>query len=220
MSMALDSEAARRVYEAGVVAVLVVDREEDAVPLAEALMRGGIRAMELTLRTPAALGGLRAIRRAVPEMIAGVGTVLTPEQVDQVLDAGAAFGVAPGLNPRVVARAREIGLPFAPGIATPTDIELAVEMGCRLLKYFPAQSLGGLKRLKDMDAPYHHLDLRYIPLGGIHAENMADYLASPLIHAVGGSWLAPRDVILEGGWDRIAAAAREAADRVREIRSR
>jgi 2-dehydro-3-deoxyphosphogluconate aldolase/(4S)-4-hydroxy-2-oxoglutarate aldolase len=220
MSMALDSEVARQLHEAGVVAVLIVDRVEDAVPLAEALLRGGIRAMELTLRTPVALDALRAIRREVPAMLAGVGTILTPEQVDAVVEAGGAFGVAPGFNPRVVGRAGEVGLPFAPGIATPTDIELAVEAGCRLLKYFPAQSLGGLKHLKGMAAPYQHLNIRYFPLGGINSGNLADYLASPLVHAVGGSWLAPRDVIIEGGWDRIAATAREATDQVLEIRAR
>lgn len=220
MSLALDSELARCLWDAGVVAVLVVDREEDAVPLAEALLAGGVQAMELTLRTPAALSALRAIRRDVPDMVAGVGTILSPEQVDQVVEAGGSFGVSPGYNPRVVAHAQAVGLPFAPGIATPSDIELAIESGCRLLKYFPARSLGGLARLNDMAAPYRHLGIRYVPLGGVTIDNLAEYLGSPLIHAVGGSWLAPREAVAGQDWNRVSAVAREAADRVREVRAR
>ncbi len=219
MSIPLESEVANRMEQAGVVAVLVIDRKEDAVPLAQALMAGGVTGMELTLRTPAALDSLRAIRDEVPEMLAGIGTILTTEQVDQVVDAGAAFGVAPGTNPRIIKHAQDRGLPFGPGIATPSDIEQALELGCRLLKYFPAETLGGLKHLGNMSAPYNHLGLRYIPLGGIKTSNMATYLQSPLIHAIGGSWLAPRDVIAARDWDTITRTAREATTLLAEARS-
>ena len=132
----------------GVIAVLMIDRADDAVPLARALLAGGVDCIELTLRTDAALESLRRIRAEVPEMTVGVGTILTPQQAHDARDAGASFGVAPGMNPRVVAEAKRIGLPFAPGICTPTDIELAVEAGCRVLKFFPSEPSGGLAYLR------------------------------------------------------------------------
>ena len=197
-----------RIKKSGIVAVLIIDREEDGVPLAKALLAGGIDVMELTLRTDAALGALRRIRAEVPEMLAGVGTVLTPAQVDEVKLAGAEFAVSPGINPRVIKAAAEAGLPFGPGIVTPSDIEQALECGCKILKFFPAESSGGLAYLKSMAAPYLHLGVSFIPLGGVNEKNMATYLADPLIDAVGGSWLAPRDAIREGRWDEITALAK------------
>jgi 2-dehydro-3-deoxyphosphogluconate aldolase/(4S)-4-hydroxy-2-oxoglutarate aldolase len=201
-----------RIKKSGIVAVLIIDREEDGVPLAKALLAGGIDVMELTLRTDAALGALRRIRAEVPEMLAGVGTVLTPAQADDAKYAGAEFAVSPGMNPRVVKAADDAGLPFAPGILTPSDIEQALECGCRMLKFFPAESSGGLAYLKAMAAPYLHLGVSFIPLGGVNEKNMASYLADPLIDAVGGSWLAPRDAIREGRWDEITALAKAARD--------
>jgi 2-dehydro-3-deoxyphosphogluconate aldolase/(4S)-4-hydroxy-2-oxoglutarate aldolase len=217
MNSQLPESVVNRLSACGVVAVLVVDDANDAVPLARALLDGGIDAMELTLRTPAALEALAAIKAHVPEMLAGIGTILRPDQVRQVCDAGAAFGVAPGLNPRVVEAARKISLPFAPGIATPSDLERALEMGCRDVKFFPAEPLGGLKYLKSLAAPYAHLGVRFVPLGGLTLENMGSYLADPLVLAVGGSWLAPRDLIQAGDWGAIrdrAAAARNAAQEI------
>ncbi len=211
-------ELGGRIEDCGAIAVLTVPRAEDAVPLARALLEGGVGAMELTLRTTAAVEALRAIVREVPEMLAGVGTVLTPEQVAEVQRAGAAFGVAPGLNARVLEAAREVGLPFAPGVATPSEVEAAVEQGCRVLKFFPAEPIGGLPYLSSMAAPYAHLGLRFMPLGGINAQNMADYLRSPLILAVGGSWIARREEIAAGAWDEITATAAEAVARIEEVR--
>ncbi|MGI8604807.1 MAG: bifunctional 4-hydroxy-2-oxoglutarate aldolase/2-dehydro-3-deoxy-phosphogluconate aldolase [Verrucomicrobiales bacterium] len=191
----------------GVVAVLVIDKAEDAAPLAEALLDGGVGAMEITLRTPAALAALAKIRRRFPEMLAGIGTILFPEQVQEVVEAGAAFGVAPGLSRRVVEEALSRGLPFAPGICTPSDIEKALEYDRKLLKFFPAEPSGGLKYLQNIAAPYNHLGLRYMPLGGVSQANMGNYLNDPLVGAIGGSWLAPRDVIGEHNWDAIRKAA-------------
>jgi 2-dehydro-3-deoxyphosphogluconate aldolase/(4S)-4-hydroxy-2-oxoglutarate aldolase len=193
-----------------VVAVLTVDRVEDAVPVARALVEGGVTAMELTLRTPAALGALRAIRQGVPEMTAGIGTILTEEQARQVKEAGAAFGVAPGCSPRVIRAAQEAGLDFAPGIATATEIEVALDHGCRLLKFFPAEPLGGLAYLRSVSAPYLHLGLRYIPLGGLDSRNAGAWLADPVVAAVGGSWLATRELIKNGQWAEITRNAVEA----------
>jgi len=207
-------------YKTGVIAVLMIDDVCNAVPVAQALMAGGVDCIELTLRTPTAMEALRRIRAEVPEMCAGVGTILTPQQVNDARANGAAFGVAPGMNPRVVAEARKIGLPFAPGVCTPTDIEQAIEQGCRLLKFFPAEPMGGMTYLKSVAAPYAHLNLRYIPLGGIDANNAERYLNEPIIQALGGSWIALRDMIQKQEWAVITQRARQIADLVKKIRAK
>lgn len=205
-----DQSLADEISAAGVIAVLVVDEAKDAVPLARALLDGGIRIMELTLRTPAAIDSLRAIRREVPAMVAGIGTILTVDQMHAAREGGAAFGVSPGCNPRLLAAAREAGFSFGPGVATPTDVEIALEHGCRLLKFFPAEQLGGLSYLRAMSAPYAHLGVRYIPLGGLTETNTGNYLQDPLIAAIGGSWIAPRDLIKANNWAAITSQARGA----------
>lgn len=220
MTPAFDPYLAQRVETCGIIAVLVVDHVEDAVPLARALLAGGVDVMELTLRTPAAIDALKAIKAEVPEMVAGVGTILTTDQVKQVVGAGAAFGVAPGVNPRILTAAREAGLAFAPGILTPSDIEISLEHGCKILKLFPAEPSGGLAYLKAMAAPYQHLGLKFIPLGGLNAKNMASYLADPSIAALGGSWLAPRDLIKAGEWAKITALAAEAVQIIKSTRQK
>jgi len=214
-----DDSIAGKIEECGVVAVLTVERVEDAVPLARALLAGGVEAMELTLRTPAAVDALRAVVAEVPEMLAGVGTVLTAAQVAQVHEAGAAFAVAPGTNPTVLQTAKELGLPFAPGVATPSEIEQALELGCRVLKFFPAEPIGGLPYLRSMATPYAHLGIRFMPLGGVNAKNMADYMKSPLVLGVGGSWIATKDNIAARDWDAITATAREATETAKAARA-
>lgn len=194
----------------GIVAVLVIDDVNDAVPLARALLEGGIGAMELAFRTPTALDALRAIRCGAPGMVAGVGTILTCDQLSAAHDAGAAFGVAPGCNPRLLAAARQQRFSFAPGIATATDIETALEHGCCLLKIFPVEQLGGLACLRAMAAPYAHLCIRYLPLGGLTEANAQSYLQDPLVAAIGGSWIAPREAIRANEWEAITARARTA----------
>jgi 2-dehydro-3-deoxyphosphogluconate aldolase/(4S)-4-hydroxy-2-oxoglutarate aldolase len=212
MSKPLFNESlAADISASGVIAVLVIDDAGDAVPLARALLDGGIRVMELTLRTPAALDALRAIRAEVPDMVAGIGTILNVDQLHASREAGAAFGVSPGCNPRLLDAARAAGFSFGPGIATPTDVEIAVEHGCRLLKFFPAEQLGGLSYLRAMSAPYAHLSVRYIPLGGLTEVNAGAYLHEPLIAAIGGSWIAPRDLIKGQDWATITAKARSAS---------
>jgi len=220
MNSAFHPELASSIEKTGIVAVLVVDDAKDAVPLARALLAGGVNAIELTLRTPAALDALREITAAVPEVIAGVGTILTAGQVQQAVEAGASFGVAPGLNPQVLSAAREAGLSFAPGILTPSDIEAALEHDCKLLKFFPAEPSGGLAYLKAMSAPYAHLGLRFIPLGGLNAKNMAAYLADTSVAALGGSWLAPRDLIKAGHWEKITALSAEAVQIIQATRQK
>ncbi len=220
MATAFDPELSVRIESFGVIAVLVVDRADDAVPLAEALLAGGVGVMELTMRTPAALEALKKIRTALPEMIAGVGTILTSDQLKAARDAGAAFGVAPGTNARVLAAAAAEGLSFAPGIATPSDIEAALEFDCRLLKFFPCEASGGLSYLKNISAPYAHLGLKYVPLGGLNEKNMATYLGEPIVGALGGSWLAPRDLIQAGDWPAITGRSAAATEIIQSIRNK
>lgn len=208
--MKVTDPVATRLTAKGVVAVLMIDRVDDAVPVAEALLRGGVDAMELTLRTEAALPALELITGSVPEMFAGIGTILKPDQVIQARDSGAAFGVSPGTNVEVIEAAHAAGLPFAPGIMTPSDIERALPFGCEILKFFPAGSSGGIKHLKNIAAPYVHLGLKYVPLGGINEKNMTDYLKEDIIAAVGGSWIAHRDLIASGQWDQITSNASSA----------
>ncbi|MEZ6132190.1 MAG: bifunctional 4-hydroxy-2-oxoglutarate aldolase/2-dehydro-3-deoxy-phosphogluconate aldolase [Planctomycetaceae bacterium] len=210
MQSQFPAEMLQRLEHCGVVAVLIIDNAEHAVPLARALLAGGIDAMELTLRTDAAIESLKQIRRDVPEMLAGIGTVLNTQQVDEVAAAGAHFAVSPGLNKRVVQHAQQAGLPFAPGVMTPSDIEAALELGCRELKFFPAVPSGGLKLLDSLRAPYAHLGVRFVPLGGINAANMSDWLGNPGVFAVGGSWLTPREAIQSQDWTTITKLAAEA----------
>jgi 2-dehydro-3-deoxyphosphogluconate aldolase / (4S)-4-hydroxy-2-oxoglutarate aldolase len=211
-----------RVERCGVIAVLVIDEVDHAVPVARSLCDGGIDVMELTLRTPAAIDALAAIRAEVPEMLAGIGTILRTDQVQAVYEGGAAFGVSPGINRRVVEAAQCLGLPFAPGVATPSELEVALELGCREVKFFPAEPLGGLDYLRAMAAPYAHLGVRFFPLGGLKVENMGSYLIDPLTLGVGGSWLAPRELIRSGDWLAIrdlAAAARLQVDKIRAFQN-
>jgi 2-dehydro-3-deoxyphosphogluconate aldolase / (4S)-4-hydroxy-2-oxoglutarate aldolase len=199
-----------KIRKSRVIAVLTVEDASVAVPLARALLAGGIDVMELTLRTPTAMDALRAIIAEVPQMLAGAGTVLTPKQVAEVRAAGAAFAVSPGVNPRVLEAAQKEGLFFAPGVATPSDIEAALEFDCRILKFFPAESCGGLAYLKNMAAPYLHRGVQFIPLGGLSTANVRTYLADPLIIAVGGSWIASREKIAAKDWAGITKIAQEA----------
>lgn len=200
----------KQLRSAGVVAVLVIDRLADAVPLANTLIDNGINAIELTLRTEAATAAIAQVRQHVPEMIVGAGTVTNAAMVRQVVDAGAAFGVAPGMNATVVRAATEEGLPFGPGVCTPSDIEAAVELGCRLLKFFPAEAIGGVDYLRAIQGPYAHLGLRFIPLGGINAANAGAYLNEASVHCIGGSWIAPRELIVKQQWEVIGERASQA----------
>jgi 2-dehydro-3-deoxyphosphogluconate aldolase / (4S)-4-hydroxy-2-oxoglutarate aldolase len=218
MSPLFDPELGGRISDCGIVAVLVLDRAEAAVQVARSLLAGGVSAIELTFRTPAALQALNQICAEVPEMIAGAGTILTPDQVREAKEAGAHFGVAPGMNPRVLAEARIAGFSFAPGVTTPSDIEAALEHECRLLKFFPAEPSGGLSYLNSIAAPYLHRGIKFIPLGGLSPANMASYLQDSKIAALGGSWLAPRDLIAAGSWREITERAATAVATIRSIR--
>ena len=200
-------ELLQRLEKSGMVAGFSVEKAEHAVPLAKALLAGGIDAIELTLRTPAAMDALKSICADVPEMLIGVGTILTPETAREVSDAGADFGVSPGMNPRVVRAALDVGLPFAPGICTPSDLEAAIELGCRFVKFFPAEASGGIPFLRSMSAPYKHLGIQYFPLGGLNANNIVEYLKEPNVPTVGGSWIVQQELVDNEDWAGITARA-------------
>ena len=199
-----------RVRRSGIISVLELEKTEDAVPVVDALMKGGVTAIELTLRTPAAIAAMAEIAAARPAMTIGAGTVIFPDQVAKVSAAGAHFGVAPGFNPAVVDEAARLGLPFAPGIATPSELEWALSKGCTVLKFFPAEPSGGAAYLRSMNAPYAYLGLSFIPLGGVNEANLPSYAAMKQVGAIGGSWIAPRDLIRDRAWDEIAQRAAKA----------
>ena len=215
---ALTSELIKKIDDAGIIAVLIIDDVKHAVPVARALLAGGVDVIELTLRTPAAMESAKAIKKEVPEMSLGFGTVLTVDQVKAVIDVGADFAVSPGCNPKIIREAQKQGLSFAPGIMTPTDIEMALEEGCRILKYFPAETSGGMKHLESISAPYNYLGLKFIPLGGCNINNAPSYLQSDLITAIGGTWVAKRPLIQSEDWSAITNNAKEIRTLITQIR--
>ena len=203
----------------GVVPVIAVDTPEDGLKLCEALLKGGLPVAEITFRTAAAAETIKAASTHFPELILGAGTVLTTDQLKQAVDAGAKFAVAPGCNPRIIEAAQQAGLFFAPGICTPSDIERALELGCKLLKFFPAEASGGVKMLKALIGPYGHTGIQFCPTGGVTTQNLADYLALPQVAFAGGTWIAAKDAIKAKDWAKIEQAARDAVAIVKSIRA-
>ena len=201
-----------RIVRRRIVPVVVVDEVESAAPLAEALLAGGLDVMEITFRTPAAAAAIQRIAAGYPEILLGAGTLLDPGQVLRARDAGAVFGLAPGLNPRVVASAADCGMQFMPGVMSPSEVEQALDLGCKLLKFFPAAAAGGVAMLKALAGPYAHTGLRFIPTGGITPGNLCDYLRLPLVAAVGGSWMVDPALIAARRWDEITRLTRQALD--------
>ena len=202
--------AARRLLSAA-----IIDDVEHAVPLARALLAGGLDVMEVTFRNAHAAECVRRIRAEVPAMTVGAGTLLSGAQVEEARAAGAQFGVSPGFNPRVVRWAVEKAFPFIPGVITPGEMEQALEAGCPWVKFFPAAAAGGVEFLKAVAGPYAHTPLRLIPLGGVSEANMADYLALPIVAAVGGSWLTDRKLAAGGRWGDITDITRRSLERAR-----
>ena len=214
----MSHEVLEAVARAGVVPVVAIDDAEAALPLADALLEVGLPIVEVTFRTAAAADAIARIVSARPELLVGAGTVLTEENLAAAKDCGARFGVAPGLNPTIVHRASQLGLPFVPGVATPSEIEQGLALGCNTLKFFPAEALGGLAMIKALAAPYLHTGVRFMPTGGVTTENLGAYLQLKAVAAVGGTWIAKQDDIAAGRWSDIARRCREAAAAVRSIR--
>lgn len=192
-----------------VIPVIVLQREQDAVPLAEALLAGGVKVLEVTLRTPAALACIEAIARAVPEAIVGAGTLRSVADAEAALDAGARFGVSPGYRSDLGHACRNLGLPLLPGVASASEVMAANDGGYDFLKFFPASAAGGVPMLKALAGPFP--DIVFCPTGGITPENAAQYLSAPNVKVCGGSWLTPADAVAAGDWARITRLAREAA---------
>ena len=192
-----------RILKKRVVPVVTIEKAEDAVPLAEALRAGGLDIIEIPLRTAAAEQCIRNIKKAFPDMLVGAGTLLEAEQVKRARAAGAEFGVAPGLNETVVKASLDLGMPFVPGVATASEVERGLALGCKLQKLFPADVLGGVKLLKAFTGPFAHTGVRFIPLGGVNAQTAPDYLALPIVAAIGGSWLADKKLVADKNWAEI-----------------
>ena len=192
----------------GIIPVVKIDRAEDAVPLAKALCDGGLPVAEVTFRTAAAAEAIAAMCKAYPEMLVGAGTVLTTAQVDAAIAAGARFIVSPGLNPKVVSYCIEKNIPVTPGVTSPSEIEQALELGLEVVKFFPAEASGGLAKIKAMAAPYG--GIRFMPTGGINADNLNSYLAYDRVLACGGSWMVSADLINAGDFAKITELTREA----------
>jgi 2-dehydro-3-deoxyphosphogluconate aldolase/(4S)-4-hydroxy-2-oxoglutarate aldolase len=204
-------------FDAGVVPVVTVSRPEQAVPIAEALLAGGLTCVEITFRSDGAPAAIESIRAHMPALLVGAGTVLTTAQADAAIAAGASFIVAPGLNPAVVDHVLGRGIPMLPGVCTPSEIEQALARGLGLVKFFPAGAMGGVGFLRALAGPYP--TVRYVPTGGITPANVAEYLAVPFVAAVGGTWLATPDVVAAGEWETIRGLAADAAAMVRRARS-
>jgi 2-dehydro-3-deoxyphosphogluconate aldolase/(4S)-4-hydroxy-2-oxoglutarate aldolase len=192
-----------------VIPVIVIEELAQAVPLAKALVAGGVRVLEVTLRTPVALAAIRAMAHEVPEAMVGVGTLTRPEEFAEARAAGACFGVSPGLTPTLIQAARDTGLPLLPGVMTPSDIIAARLAGFHELKLFPAEQAGGIGMLKALAGPFP--DVTFCPTGGITAETAPEFLALPNVACVGGSWLTPKAALAAGHWQAITALAGRAS---------
>ena len=195
------NEVLEKIQKIGIVPVVVLDDAKDAAPLAKALCEGGLPCAEVTFRTAAAEESIRIMAKEFPEMLVGAGTVLTTEQVDRAVNAGAKFIVSPGLNPTVVKYCVDKGIPVTPGTSNPSDVEMAISLGLDVVKFFPAEQAGGINMIKAMAAPY--TQMKFMPTGGINAKNINSYLAFDKILACGGSWMVPGDAVKARDWDRI-----------------
>lgn len=206
-----------RFYDYAVVPVVVLNNADDAVPLADALIKGGLPCAEVTFRTDAAEESIRRICESFPDMLVGAGTVLTTEQVERAHKAGAKFIVSPGFDPEIIDCCISIGLPVLPGCITPSEIAQAVKRGLKVVKFFPAEQSGGVAMIKAMAAPYSMV--KFMPTGGISTKNLADYLSCDKILCCGGSWMVKEDLIKSGSFDKITDMTKEATALARSIRS-
>ncbi len=199
------------IHRFGVVPVVTVERVEQALPLADALIEGGLPIVEITFRTPAAAAVIDCLVRERPQLVVGAGTVLSIENLRAAENSGARFAVAPGLNPEVVVEAQKIGLPMIPGVATASEIERGLSLGCRVLKLFPSAILGGPGLVGVLAGPFGHTGVKFMPSGGVSPENLSAYLAQSIVAAVGGTWIASKEAMAAGDWSTIRARARKAS---------
>ncbi len=199
-----------RIEKARIIPIVSMENAGDAVPLCKALKAGGLEVVEITFRTRAAAEAIRSVRKEFPEFLCGSGTITTFKELEDCVSSGAQFAVAPGLNPGIVKKAGELGFPFFPGVCTPTEVDMALDLGCTILKFFPAENMGGVKMLSAIYAPFKHRGVRFIPTGGINAKNLRDYFSLPCVLAIGGSWLVEKSLIQDKAWNRITELTTEA----------
>ncbi len=208
-----------KIAKAGVVPVIAIDSVDHAIPLADALLEGGLPLAEITFRTAAAAEVIGVLAARRPELLVGAGTILTDENLRAAIDCGAKFGVAPGLNPDIVSQANAADWPFVPGVATPSDIERGLSMGCQVLKFFPAEALGGESMIKALSGPYQHTGVRFVPTGGVNANNLEAYLSVDVVLAVGGTWIAKKEDFAGGAWDAITQRCKAVTKIVAQVRA-
>ena len=215
----MDAQAlSQYIARMGVVPVIAIEDAGAAVALADALLGGGLPIAEVTFRTKAAARVIEAMARERPKLMVGAGTVLNREDLKAAKDAGAQFAFAPGINPDIVRASQDMGLPFVPGVATPSEVEQALALGCKVVKFFPAESLGGLEMLSAIAAPYMHTGIRFVPTGGVKPSNLEAWLKAKMVVGVGGTWLAKNEDMAAGKWDEIQERCRAAVETVRAIR--
>jgi 2-dehydro-3-deoxyphosphogluconate aldolase / (4S)-4-hydroxy-2-oxoglutarate aldolase len=202
----------------GVVPVIAIESADAAVPLADALLDGGLPLVEITFRTAAAGEAIERICRQRPELLVGAGTVVTSENLTAAKGFGAKFCVAPGFNPQIVGRAHAAGMPFVPGVCTPSEIEQALAAGCSTLKFFPAEASGGINMINALVAPYGHLGVRFVPTGGVSMSNLEAYLTTKAVAAVGGTWIAKKEDLADGKWTEISDRCKRAVEIVSKVR--
>jgi 2-dehydro-3-deoxyphosphogluconate aldolase/(4S)-4-hydroxy-2-oxoglutarate aldolase len=207
----MPSDLHQKIGRMGVVSILVVEREEDALKVGEALLSAGMACMEVTFRTAAAAQAIKLLAQRLPEVVVGAGTVLKVDNLLAARDAGAQFVVTPGLNPLIVKKALEIGMPIFPGVMTPSDVERGLSYGLEALKFFPAEQAGGVGMLKALAGPYAHTGVKFIPTGGVNENNLESYLSLPIVLAVGGTWIAKNDLIKKQDWEAIRTLGVETA---------
>jgi 2-dehydro-3-deoxyphosphogluconate aldolase/(4S)-4-hydroxy-2-oxoglutarate aldolase len=199
-----------RIASKRIVPVIVLDHEEQAEPLAEALLKAGMDIMEITFRTAAAEASIRRIAKRFPEILVGAGTVLGPDQLKRAADAGATYALAPGLNENVVKAAAQAGILMFPGVMTPSEVEKALSLNCTILKFFPAEAAGGVTMIKALEGPYAHTGVKFLPTGGISLANMKTYLERPSVAAIGGSWIVEKKMIAAKEWGTIEQLTKDA----------
>ena len=204
--------------KAGIIPVIVIEDEAKAVPLARALVKGGLPVLEVTFRTAAAPAAIAAIKKEVPDAVLGAGTLLTPEMVRAAKAAGAQFGVAPGFDPAVMAEAKQVGLPMCPGIATASELSQALSAGCKMVKFFPAEAAGGVNMIKNFLGAFRFTGVKFMPTGGVKPSNVGEYLSVPEIVCCGGTWLVPKTALDADDYDTVERLAKEASELVKSVR--
>ena len=205
-----------QVAACGIVPVVVLNKVEDAIPTAKALLAGGINVMEITFRTAAAAECIAKVAAEMPEMIVGAGTVVNLEQLHKAVEAGAKFIVSPGSDEEIIKKAHELDVPIVPGVVTPTEIMVGLKLGVKVFKFFPAEAYGGLKTIKNLCGPFPQI--KFVPTGGISQANADEYLKNPKIRAIGGSWMVTAAMVEAGQFDEITAKSKAATDLVKQVR--